>query len=152
MIKQLLRQFVGDPEPAVKQGVSAANLPLCISVLLVEMAAIDDDFDDGERRHIIDTLRRRFDLSTTDAQELLDMATQARDESSDIWKFTNIINESCSREEKGQLIEEIWRVVFVDGYLDGHEDNLAHKMGRLLNLTHPEIIEAKLRARDAAGN
>lgn len=150
MIKQLLKQFINTPPAPRDADAAAANLPLSISVLLVEMAAIDDDFDEDERRHIIETLRVRFDLSTTDARELLEMAEEARDESSDIWKFTNIVNEQFSRAEKVALIEEIWRVVFVDGHLDGHEDNLAHKMGRLLNLSHPEIIEAKLRARDTA--
>mgnify|MGYP002619808620 CR=1 FL=1 len=121
--------------------------PLAACALLIEMARIDNEFDDDERAHILDTLRRHFSLSTTDARELMEMAEEARDESSDIWKFTNLLNEQCSHEEKLAFIEDVWRVVYADGEMHHHEDFLAHQMGRLLNLPHHEIIDAKLRAR-----
>ncbi|MCP4642028.1 MAG: hypothetical protein GY851_16415, partial [bacterium] len=44
-----------------------------------------------------------------------------------------------------QIIEEVWRVIFADGRLDGHEDYLVHKLARLLNLNHPQLIAAKVK-------
>ena len=33
----------------------------------------------------------------------------------------------------------------MDGKLDRHEDHLMHRIARILNLTHPELIDAKVR-------
>jgi uncharacterized tellurite resistance protein B-like protein len=42
----------------------------------------------------------------------------------------------------------IWRIAFADGNLDKHEDYLVHKLAKLLRLTHKQLIEAKLRAKE----
>ena len=48
-------------------------------------------------------------------------------------------------EEKQQIVEETWRVIYADGTLDGHEDFLVHKVSRLFNMTHGMLIDAKMR-------
>ena len=53
--------------------------------------------------------------------------------------------------EEMEVIEEVWRVIFADGTLDGHEDYLVHKLAKLLNLTHPQLIEAKMKVRGESG-
>jgi len=114
-------------------------------VLLLEVAGADDEFSPEECERIISTLRNRFELSSKEAEDLLQEAGSSRDESSDIWKFTHAINKNCSLDEKREIIMEIWRVIYADGTLDAHEDHLAHKLARLLNLTHPELIDAKVK-------
>jgi len=42
-------------------------------------------------------------------------------------------------------MEMIWRIVYADGHLNQHEDYLAHKISRLLRLSHPQLIETKLK-------
>jgi uncharacterized tellurite resistance protein B-like protein len=44
-------------------------------------------------------------------------------------------------------LEEIWRIVYADGELSGHEDSLVHKLSFLLGLTHKQLIDAKLKAK-----
>ena len=51
---------------------------------------------------------------------------------------------ASSPAEKRQIIEEVWRVIYADGALDAHEDYLVHKLAKLLNLNHPQLIEAKM--------
>ena len=41
-------------------------------------------------------------------------------------------------------MELIWKVVYADGHLDQHEDYLAHKVSKLLRLSHAQLIQAKL--------
>ncbi|HQE83317.1 MAG TPA: TerB family tellurite resistance protein, partial [Candidatus Hydrogenedentes bacterium] len=72
-------------------------------------------------------------------------ANTRRAQSFDIWKFTNEINETCTLAEKKEIIGEVWRVIYADRSLSAHEDYIAHKLGRLLNLTHPDLIEAKVK-------
>ena len=43
------------------------------------------------------------------------------------------------------IIEEIWRVIMADGGTHGHENSLVHQISRLLNLTHGQLIEAKVK-------
>jgi uncharacterized tellurite resistance protein B-like protein len=43
-------------------------------------------------------------------------------------------------------------VIYADGSLTAHEDHIAHKLARLLNLTHPELIQAKVQVLDELRN
>lgn len=139
-----LRDLLAAPKPS--DAVPRDEwLRTAVCILLLEVAKSDDEFSDDERDHIIDTLVRRFDLSEDEARDLIDLAHLRRSASSDLWKFTNAINRQCSPQEKLGIMEEIWRVIYADGSLDAHEDYLAHKFARLLNLNHPQLIEAKLK-------
>jgi uncharacterized tellurite resistance protein B-like protein len=44
-------------------------------------------------------------------------------------------------------MESVWRIIHIDGRLEGHEDQFAHKLANLLRLTHGELIDAKIQAR-----
>jgi uncharacterized tellurite resistance protein B-like protein len=141
-----LRQFLAAPEPPAIADAEWVRVAVC--VLLVEVAKADDEFSEDEREHIVDTLTRRFELSEDDAHDLLDLAHEHRKSSTDLWRFTNVINRQCAPAEKIEIMEEIWRVIYADGTLDAHEDYLAHKFARLLNLSHPQLIQAKLTVLD----
>jgi uncharacterized tellurite resistance protein B-like protein len=121
------------------------QLPIAVCVLLLEVARADEEFSADERAHVVETLRARYALSDEDAHELIEIATASREESYDLWHFTHRINETCSIPEKVAVIEEVWRVIYADGILDAHEDYLVHKLAKLLNLTHPQLIDAKLK-------
>jgi uncharacterized tellurite resistance protein B-like protein len=43
------------------------------------------------------------------------------------------------------IVETLWRVVFVDGKMDQHENYLMHKFSNLLRLSHKQLIDAKLK-------
>ena len=138
-----LKEFLAAPRPA-DAASDTEWLRIAVCVLLLEVANADDDFADDERDHIVDTLTQRFALSEDDAHELMDLARERRSASSDLWKFTNAINQRCTPQERLGIMEEIWRVIYADGTLDAHEDFLAHKFARLLNLNHPQLIQTKL--------
>jgi len=123
---------------------STDRLQIATCVLMLEVAMVDEEFSDDERSRILEILRTRFELDGDSAENLLHHAEKARRDSSDLWKFTNQINQHCSNAEKMQIMEEVWRVIYADGTLHGHEDYVVHKMAKLLNLTHPELIDAKM--------
>ncbi|HIJ64341.1 MAG TPA: TerB family tellurite resistance protein [Candidatus Hydrogenedentes bacterium] len=142
-LKELLSPAAAPAEEDERDRVATATC-----VLLLEMAGADEDFSAEEREHIMATLRKRFSLSEEDATQLIEASKAARGQSYDLWTFTNQINKACPPDEKTRIIEEIWRVVYADGTLDAHEDHLVHKFARLLNLTHPQLIDAKLKVLD----
>ena len=73
------------------------------------------------------------------------LAHEERQESVDLWKFTNIVDNNYSSEEKERVMEALWKVIAVDDRLHPKEEYLARRLAKLLNLTHRQFIEAKLR-------
>jgi len=56
-----------------------------------------------------------------------------------------LINENYSNEEKIEIIETLWRIVYVDGKMDQYEHYLMNKLKNLLRLSHDQLIDAKLK-------
>ena len=143
MLKRFASLFGGGPVAPATTAPDTVHLATC--VLMLEAARADNDFSDDERRHIRSVLRQRFELTPEEADELLEQAMTVHDASTSLHQFTREINKAFSVAEKVQIVEEIWRIFYADKYLDGHEDHLAAKLRNLLNLSHPVMIDAKMR-------
>ena len=117
-------------------------------VLLLEAAHIDNECTEEEMEHIVATLRAKFDLSDNCVADLLELAHDGRDQAVDLWQFTNHINQHFSPAEKLAVMEDVWRIILIDGQLEKHEDHYAHKLANLLRLSHKQMIDAKLKARE----
>ena len=126
-------------------GADTDRIQLATCVLLLEMAKSDDEFSDTEQDTIMALLRENFGLSDRLAAELLDLSNEKLEESTDLWQFTSLIKKDYSLEEKINVIETFWKVIYADGKLDPHEDYLIHKLSNLLGLGHKQLIDAKLR-------
>jgi uncharacterized tellurite resistance protein B-like protein len=111
------------------------------------MANSDDEFAEDERERIIEILQNRFDLDPDEARELIEITEEQLKGSIDIFRFTKVIKQNYSPEERIKVLEEIWRIVYADGELSGHEDTLVHKLSFLLGLTHKQLIDSKLKAK-----
>ena len=116
--------------------------------LLLEMAHADSEFGDEEKNLIISILKDKFNLSNSDASELIDLADLERKESLDLWQFTHLINENFSRQDKFDVLKILWSVVYADGKVDMHEEYLMRKLSNLLDMEHRDMIESKIQARD----
>jgi uncharacterized tellurite resistance protein B-like protein len=145
MMFRRLRDLLGTAveEPGAEPNPERVRLATC--VVLLEVAGADNEFSPEECGRIIELLRRRFDLSQEEAEELIVESQRRRRQTYDLWQYTNEINAHCTVEEKTRIIEEVWRVIYTDGALDAHEDYLVHKLQRLMNLTHPQLIAAKMK-------
>ncbi len=117
-------------------------------VVLLEAAHVDEDCSEEELEHIVATLKDKFDLSDDCVNDLLDLAHTDRKESVDLWQFTNHINKHFTPDEKMAVMEDVWRIILLDGKLDMHEDHYAHKLANLFHLSHSQLIAAKLKARE----
>ena len=121
---------------------------IAASVILLEAAYADHECTDDELEHVVDSLSSDFDLSRKHVEELLELADRERTQAVDIFEFTNHINNEFSREEKIAVLETVWRIIYVDGQLEKHEDHFVRKLTHLLRLSHKEMIDAKLKARE----
>ena len=115
--------------------------------LFLEMANIDGEFSGSERDNVISLLKRQYGLPDEHILELMETSKKELKGSIDLWQFTNLINQNYSREEKIQIIEMVWEIVYADGRLDRHEDYLVHKLAKLLRLSQKDLIDGKLKVR-----
>ena len=131
------------PESQEQDEIERIQVATCI--ILLEVAKSDDEFSSIEKTTLKAILKKKFDVSAEAAEELMEMASKKRNESVDLWQFTNIINQNYTKEEKIKIVESAWRVIYADEKLDGYEDHFVHKLAKLLQLDHSELIEAKLK-------
>jgi uncharacterized tellurite resistance protein B-like protein len=121
------------------------------AALLIEIAKADGDFSDEERERIIDLMKKDFELDDELVSDLLDLSEQRVKDSISVYEFASIINESFTRQEKIELLKNLWRIIYVDGKLDSHEDQLIKIIGSTLNLEHKDVIGAKLFVKQEMG-
>ena len=115
--------------------------------ILIEIAKIDGEFSGEEISTILFFLQNEHNLAQDEAEEILSEAEQELKHSIDLWKFTNAINKNYSKEDKLRLLEFIWEIIYSDDKLDKHEDNLVHKLSRLLNIPHSQMIDIKVKVK-----
>lgn len=127
------------------EEITLHDTRIATCALLLEMANIDGKFSDSERDSIIRILKDHYQLSGEHANALIQAAEDELKRSIDLWQFAKLINQNYSKEEKIEIIETVWQVVYTDGKLDKHEDYLVHKLANLLRLNHKQLIEAKLK-------
>lgn len=129
----------GKAKPHVVEAATCA--------VLLEIAKIDEEFTDEEQKIINNILKKKFSLTDEEVKNLIKLTSEELKESSDLWQFTNTINKNFSKEQKVQLIEHIWQIIYSDKHLKGHEDYLVHKLQRLMWLDHKDLIDAKAKVK-----
>ncbi len=131
--------------PASEPEAERERIQVATCVLLLEMAFADEEFHAMEDQLIRDLLQDKFHLSEESVAELIELSRRERKESLDTYTFAREINDNFTREEKMELMESLWRIVYADGVLDKYEDYLVRKLANLLRLSHREMIGAKVK-------
>ena len=90
-------------------------------------------------------LKEKYGLSQEHADALVAEADKELEDSVDLWQFARLINDNYSLNEKIEIIETLWRMVYVDGKMDAYEHYLMNKLKNLLRLSHDQLIDAKLK-------
>lgn len=147
-IKKILSQedeknSITETEFSVKEP-HEKKLQVATSALFIEMAKADGDFSKEERVRIINTLQNDFSLTEECVEELIQLSETETKESISVYEFTSVINDHFDKNDKLQLLRNLWRVVYTDGKLNQYEDRLIKIIGSTLNLDHKEVINAKL--------
>ncbi len=144
MVKRFLGKVTGLNSETVDQKTHH-DILVAVCALFVEMARIDETFTSTEMETILSILKEKYGLPQEHAEALIAEAERELKQSVDLWQFSNLINEKYSNEEKVEIIETLWRIVYVDGKMDRYEHYLMKKLKNLLRLSHEQLIEAKLK-------
>jgi len=144
----ILKRFFSKTETEAAKNVDQAtehDVRVAACALFVEMARIDEKFTEAEMDTILSIVQDRYGLSREHADALVAEADKELDNSLDLWQFARLINENYSTDEKIEIIETLWQMVFVDGKMDRYEHYLMNKLKNLLRLSHDQLIAAKLK-------
>jgi uncharacterized tellurite resistance protein B-like protein len=121
------------------------DIRVATCALFVEIARIDETFTQAEMEKILSIVKEKYGLAQEHADALLEAAEKELKGSIDLWQFTSLINANYSVEEKIEVIETLWQIVYVDGKLDRYEHYLMTKLKTLFHLSHDQLIDAKLK-------
>jgi uncharacterized tellurite resistance protein B-like protein len=144
IIRRFFGKVAGVNSKTIKQKTQQ-DILVAVCALLVEMARIDNTFTATEMETILSILSEKYGLSREQADAIVAEAEKELKESVDLWQFAKIINENYSIDNKIELIEILWRIVYVDGKMDKYEHYLMDKLGKILRLNHNQLIDAKLK-------
>ena len=141
-IKSFLRRHTFYPEADTASAES--ELRMAVAMLLLEVAQADSHVSRDERRVAQQLLERYFPLSPEQAHALVDAAHQQAEHATSLYPFTSLIKDECSMDERARIVEMLWKISFVDGRIDPHEEHLIRKVAELLYVPHGRFIQAKL--------
>ena len=116
---------------------------LACAAILCEAASMDGEFDDKEKSLIMNLLQKQFSLDYSETDSLFKDAKNISENASQLYGFTKIIKNSWDIEKKIRMLEMLWEVAYVDGYLDAAEDMLIRRIAGLIHVDDRDRIRAK---------
>ena len=119
-------------------------------MLLLEVAWADHDVTNDELLQVKTSLLRLYDLTDSQADQLIAEARAAHEAATSMYPFTRALNDSLSPEERVELVTELWRLAYCDAQLDRYEDHEIRKIADLMYVSHADFIKAKLSAKNSA--
>ncbi len=148
MIDRIKSLLTGRDAHAAASGSPSGGdeVQLAAAALLVEAAWQDRDFDAAERRRVMELVMDRFALTAEEAETLVAAAEKEVEGATQILPFTRTIKDRFSHEERIEMVEMLWQVVYADGVLHDHEAALMRQIGGLVYVSDQERGAARKRA------
>ena len=147
-----LKKFLQDDDrakQAAEKGVD--EVQLAAAALLLEAAGRDGELDPQERDKIEHLIARRFEIGEAEIERLLTQSEERLENTHQILSFTRAIKNNLEHEERIEVLEMLWEVVYADGTLHDYEANLMRRVAGLIYVTDRESGEARKRALSRLG-
>tara|TARA_Y100000766_G_scaffold84766_1_gene72036 strand:+ start:37 stop:489 length:453 start_codon:yes stop_codon:yes gene_type:complete len=144
-IKDLISNLSGKEE--VAEPDKELRLNNACAALLVEVAFADKDFDQKEKESLKTSLLETYNLDEDAINEIILDADKSVEESTSLYSYTRIVNDEFEYDNKLDLLRNLWKVAFADGYLDKYEEHLLRKISDLIHISHSDYINIKLEIR-----
>ena len=146
MILEALKNLFED-KTTLKETAEDEGLGIAAGVLMLEIARADDEIDDLEKEVVIEGVKNILHKTNHEINEIFNKVIAVVEESVSFFEFTSLINDSCSRKEKYDLLVILWKVAYADGQLDKYEEYYIRKIKDLLYLSQSDFIKAKIEAK-----
>ena len=113
-----------------------------VACLMIHAAKIDENYTDKEKTIIKNTLKK-LDSNNEDIDKLILEAEKKESDSNHIQDFTKNIK-AMDKENKIEIIKNIWSIVLSDGNSDIYEENLMRRLAGLLYIDAKTMGDIKL--------
>ena len=114
---------------------------LNVACLMIHAAKIDENYTDKERKIIKKTLTMLNNKE--DIDKLISEAEKKESDSNHIQDFTKNIK-NMDKENKIEVIKNIWSIILSDGTSDMYEENLMRRLAGLLYLDSKTMGDIKI--------
>ncbi len=113
-----------------------------VACLMIHAAKIDENYTDKEKTIIKNTLKK-LDSNNEDIDKLILEAEKKESDSNHIQDFTKNIK-AMDKENKIEIIKNIWGIILSDGNSDIYEENLMRRLAGLLYIDSKTMGDIKL--------
>lgn len=127
------------------------NVEIATCALFIEVAKSDDNFSVEEKELIIDLMKKTFSLSDDEVKELIKQANETIRESVSLYEFTDVINAHFSKDEKYEVIKNLWKLILADEKINKYEEHFVRTINHNFHLEHKDLIAAKMEVKNQHG-
>ena len=113
-----------------------------VACLMIHAAKIDENYTDIEKKIIRNTLIK-INNNNEDLDKIILKAEKKESNSNHIQEFTRNIK-MMDKEDKKEIIKNIWSIILSDGNSDMYEENLMRRLAGLLYIDDKTVGEIKL--------
>ena len=113
-----------------------------VACLMIHAAKIDENYTDKEKAIIKNTLIK-LDNNNEDIDKVILEAEKKESDSNHIQDFTKNIK-AMDKENKIEIIKNIWSIILSDGNSDIYEENLMRRLAGLLYIDSKTMGDIKL--------
>jgi uncharacterized tellurite resistance protein B-like protein len=114
-----------------------------IAALLIHAAKIDEIYSEKEKKIILSFVKNNLDNKNS-ADKIMLAAEKLEENSNQLLNYTRIIKDS-SIKIKGEIIEQLWKILISDNNVDLYESNLMRRICGLIYFSDKESGEIKMR-------
>jgi uncharacterized tellurite resistance protein B-like protein len=144
-VKQFFDRHILPTSAERGKGADRA-LQVATAALLIEAMRADGEIKEAERHAVTTAIQKQFSLTAEETKTLLRLAETAAEKATDYYRFTALINEHFTAEQKEQVVERLWQVAAADREIGRFERTLVFKIADLLYVPRFAQIEARERA------
>ena len=129
--------------------LSERELQVAIAILLVQTLRADFKIEEGELEAVVEAVEAVLGLEHDEALELARLAARHVRAASATRQALQRLDRCLTKPQRLELVEWLWRIAFADAELGGDEEYLIRKFSGLLSLSIADLVEAKVRAKEA---
>lgn len=151
MLKYLKELLTGETATEESGGAELSHtekLQIATCALFIEVAKSDENFSQEEKDYTVKILRKQFELTPEEVNELMKLAEETADESVSLYEYTNVINQHFAKDEKFEIVKNLWRLIYIDENLDKYEEHFIRVITNNFHLEHQDLIDAKMMVKE----
>ena len=123
-----------------KDKVNGNNL-VKVTALLIHAAKIDGSYSSLEEEIIKKTVLK-LGAKIEEIKKIIDDAKNIEENSNQILDFTKEVK-NMDDQDKNQIIEELWRIIYSNNEADMYETNLMRRLAGLLYIDSKVMVDIK---------